>query len=86
MIIGYPRVSTTEQNLDLQRDAVKPATDASVDATDGEALRPQRRLGRSPGAVARVLDHLVRRCSLSTSFLDRPPVHGIMPLKIGRCG
>jgi len=31
MIIGDARVSTTEQNLGLQNDDVKPAFDASVD-------------------------------------------------------
>jgi len=34
MIIGYARVSTKEQNLDLRHDDVKPAIDASVDYTD----------------------------------------------------
>jgi len=34
MIIGYERVSTTEQNLGLQHDYLKPAYDASVDQTD----------------------------------------------------
>jgi hypothetical protein len=33
MIIGYAKVSTTEQNLALQRDALQPAFDASVDPT-----------------------------------------------------
>ena len=31
MIIGYARVSTTEQNLGLDHDDLKPAFDASVD-------------------------------------------------------
>ena len=34
LIIGYARVSTTEQNLGLGYDDLKPAFDASVDATD----------------------------------------------------
>jgi DNA invertase Pin-like site-specific DNA recombinase len=34
MIIGYARVSTTEQNLGLRHDDLKPAFDASVDQTD----------------------------------------------------
>jgi len=34
MRIGHAWVSTTEQNLDLQPDALKPACDASVDPTD----------------------------------------------------
>ena len=32
-MIGYARVSTKEQNLDLRHDDVKPAFDASVDPT-----------------------------------------------------
>jgi len=47
MIIGYARVSTTEQNLGLRHDELKPARDASVDVTDARrsaALsRPQSR-------------------------------------------
>jgi len=35
MIIGYARGSTTEQNLGLQNDDLKPAFDASVDQTNG---------------------------------------------------
>jgi hypothetical protein len=34
MIIGFAGVSTTEQNLRLDHDDVKPAFDASVDQTD----------------------------------------------------
>ncbi len=34
MIIGYARVSTTEQNLGLEDDDLKPAFDASVDQTE----------------------------------------------------
>jgi DNA invertase Pin-like site-specific DNA recombinase len=33
MIIGYARVSTTEQNLGLRHDELKPAFYASVDPT-----------------------------------------------------
>ena len=47
MIIGYARVSTTEQNLGLDHDDLKPAFDASVDSTDaqkGERDRPLRDL------------------------------------------
>jgi len=34
MIIGYARLSTTEHNLGLEHDDLKPAFDASVDPTD----------------------------------------------------
>ena len=33
MIIGYARVSTTEQNLGLEHDDLKPAFDALVDGS-----------------------------------------------------
>jgi len=33
MIIGYARVSTSEQNFSLQHDDLKPAFDATVDPT-----------------------------------------------------
>jgi len=39
MIIGYARVSTTEQNLGLRHDELKPARDASVDVTDARNRR-----------------------------------------------
>ena len=39
MIIGYARVSTTEQNLGLRHDDLKPAFDASVDQTNGTSLK-----------------------------------------------
>jgi hypothetical protein len=35
MIIGCARVSTTEQDLGLRHDDLKPAFDASVDPTEG---------------------------------------------------
>jgi DNA invertase Pin-like site-specific DNA recombinase len=34
LIIGYARVSTTEQNLGLRHDELKPAFDAAVDQTE----------------------------------------------------
>jgi hypothetical protein len=40
MIIGYARVSTTEQNLGLQHDDLKPATDASVHVTNSHCNPP----------------------------------------------
>jgi DNA invertase Pin-like site-specific DNA recombinase len=46
MIIGYARVSTTEQNLGLRHDDLKPAFDASVDQTDARKATV-RRFGRS---------------------------------------
>ena len=46
MIIGYARVSTTEQNLGLRYDDVKPAFDASVDQTELRKATA-RRFGRS---------------------------------------
>jgi hypothetical protein len=39
MIIGYARVSTTEQNLSLRHDDLKPTFDASVDPTNVASLR-----------------------------------------------
>jgi hypothetical protein len=38
MIIGYARVSTTEQNLGLRHDDLKPAFDASVDPTEASPM------------------------------------------------
>jgi hypothetical protein len=37
MIIGYAKVSATEQNLGLRHDGLKPAFDASVDPTDARS-------------------------------------------------
>jgi hypothetical protein len=39
MIVGYARVSTSEQNLGLRYDNVKSAFDASVDPTNVASLR-----------------------------------------------
>jgi hypothetical protein len=39
MIISYARVSTTEQNLGLRHDDLKPAFDASVDQTEARNSR-----------------------------------------------
>jgi hypothetical protein len=36
LIVGYARVSTTERNLGLRHDELKPAFDASVDPTEAE--------------------------------------------------
>jgi DNA invertase Pin-like site-specific DNA recombinase len=44
MIIGYARVSTTEQNLGLEHDDLKPAFDASVDQTDARLRNDQAHL------------------------------------------
>jgi len=41
MIIGYARVSTTERNLGLQHDELKPAFDASVDQTEARLPGPR---------------------------------------------
>ena len=46
LIVGYTRVSTTERNLGLRHDDLKPAFDASVDQTDARCAS-----GRSPPAV-----------------------------------
>jgi len=45
-IIGYARDSTTEQNLGLEHDDLKPAFDASVDQTDA---RNESRSAIAPG-------------------------------------
>jgi hypothetical protein len=37
-MIGYARVSTTEPNLGLRHDELKPAFDASVDQTDARCV------------------------------------------------
>jgi hypothetical protein len=39
MIIGYARGSTTEQNLELKHDNLKPAFDASVNPTTRATIR-----------------------------------------------
>ncbi len=59
MIIDGARVSTTEQNLGLRHDDLKPAFDDSVDPTDAgyylatESRRRARGLGPRPGSVRR---------------------------------
>ena len=64
MIIGYARVSTTEQNLDLQRDALKRAGGEKIiedAASGGKVQRPGlervhdalRSGGRAGGLAAR---------------------------------
>ena len=39
MIIGYAKVATTDQNLGIGHDDLKPAFDASVDPTNVASLR-----------------------------------------------
>jgi len=46
MIIGYARVSTTEQHLGLRHDELNPARDASVDPTEARSERLQRGVHR----------------------------------------
>jgi DNA invertase Pin-like site-specific DNA recombinase len=57
MIIGYARVSTTEQNLGLDHDDLKPAFDASVDQTDARKATV-RRFGRSDRRRSKVYSQL----------------------------
>jgi len=46
MIIGYARLSTTEQNLGLRHDDLKPAFNASVDPTDARLRNDPAHLRR----------------------------------------
>jgi hypothetical protein len=39
MIIGYAKVATTDQNLGIRHDDLKPAFNASVDPTNVASLR-----------------------------------------------
>ena len=61
MRIDYARVSTTEQNLGLQPDDLKPAFDASVDLTEARPRRSrladsdETRLGSSPAGFDTLL-------------------------------
>jgi hypothetical protein len=54
MIIGDARVSTTEQNLGLRHDDLKPAFDASVDPTRARGKRATVR--RWPSLTSRQLE------------------------------
>jgi hypothetical protein len=54
LIIGYARVSTTEQNLGLEHDDLKPDFDASVDQTDAQGDRPTLRSIKPTRASHRV--------------------------------
>jgi len=46
LIIGYARVSTTEQNLGLRHDDLEPAFDASVDPTEARLRNDAAHLSR----------------------------------------
>jgi hypothetical protein len=63
MIIGYARVSTTEQNLGLRHDDLKPAFEASVDPTAfcfPSFHGPGRFRGRGKGSSSGTSDRYVR--------------------------
>jgi hypothetical protein len=75
LIIGYASVSTTEQNLGLRHDDLKPAFDASVDQTDPRNAR-----------ASNIIDHSLRvprRAILSVADL-RYDVSWFMPPILGR--
>jgi DNA invertase Pin-like site-specific DNA recombinase len=53
MRIGYARVSTSEQNLDPQRDALKRAgCETIIEAVASGKTESRSGLDRAPGAVA----------------------------------
>jgi len=65
-IIGYEKVSTTEQKLGLQNDDLKPAFDTSVDPTEARKAAGHSHAvgGSEPGGTspdARNGDKLTRR-------------------------
>ena len=92
MIIGYARVSTTEQKFGLRHDDLKPKFDASVDYTEVryslrvEAGSGQRVSGQIPGPrpdSGRFGGELVRQhLQLLALVLREPDVLRIVPLGV----
>jgi hypothetical protein len=85
MIIGYARVSTTEQNLGLRHDDVKPAFDASVDHTEARKATVQC-FGRSDRRALRQYDG-IRLCSVArlSDGAEMPARQGGMDLAGWTC-
>ncbi len=81
MLIGYARVSTTEQNLGSRHDDLKPAYDASVDQTEARSV-PGFGRGDCDGHRAALIgsypESLLEAPALSrSSFLGRAAVPAI---------
>lgn len=65
MLIGYARISTTDQNLDLQHDALRAAGCQKIFDDRASGARADR-----PG-LARIFDHLRKGDTLVVWRLDR---------------
>jgi hypothetical protein len=87
LIVGYARVSTTERNLGLRHDELKPAFDASVDVTDAQrtetasgrrarVAHPERRLPDIVVGVISIVLLLMGRLSVN--------VHGMLAFVVSQ--